>query len=127
MNVFQILGLSFLGLLVVLTVAAARRGHLGRRAAWLWGALWIAAAVAIFEPDLTMTVANALGIDRGADLVFYCAILGMFAGFFVVFARLRRLEEGPSPLQPSLSISLPFFATQALNSGPSQARWSPRR
>ena len=34
---------------------------------------------------------------------------------------------GRGPLQSPLSISLVFSATQALNSGPSQARWSPRR
>ena len=93
MNVFQILGLSFLALLIGLALAAVRGGKISRRAAVLWILLWVAAAVAIVEPDLTMVVANALGIERGADLVFYCAILGMFAGFFVVLGRLRRLEH----------------------------------
>ncbi|MFQ5350522.1 MAG: DUF2304 family protein [Thermoanaerobaculia bacterium] len=93
MSIFQILGLSFLALLIALALAAASRRQISQRAAVLWILLWAAAAAAILEPELTMVVANALGIDRGADLVFYCAILGMFTGFFIVFGRLRRLDR----------------------------------
>jgi len=93
MIAFQLLGISLLLLAVVVTVAAARRGHLSWGTAMAWTALWLAAAVAIAVPNSTMVVAHALGIQRGADLVFYCAILAMFAGFFVVFVRLRRIEQ----------------------------------
>ena len=77
MIAFQLLGIALLLLAVVVTVAAARRGHLSRGAATAWTALWLAAAVAIAVPNSTMVVAHALGIQRGADLVFYCAILAM--------------------------------------------------
>ena len=36
---------------------------------------------------------SSLDTPCGADLVFYCAILGTFAGFFVMFLRFRRLER----------------------------------
>jgi hypothetical protein len=90
---FQLLGIALLLLAVVVTVAAAGRRHLSWGAAAAWTALWLAAAVAIAIPNSTMVVAHALGIQRGADLVFYSAILAMFAGFFVVFVRLRRIEQ----------------------------------
>ena len=35
----------------------------------LWMLLWVAAAVAVAEPDLTTQAARVLGIQRGADLL----------------------------------------------------------
>jgi hypothetical protein len=93
MNAFQLLGISLLVTLVAVTIAAARRSYLGWPASVGWVCVWTAAATAIAIPESTMIVAHALGIDRGADLVFYCSILAMLAGFFVVFVRFRRLEQ----------------------------------
>lgn len=56
--------------------------------------LFSAAAIFfILYPDETTVVANKLGVQRGADLLFYCCIL--FFLFIVVklFARIRRLEK----------------------------------
>jgi hypothetical protein len=55
--------------------------------------LSIVGAIAIGAPDTTRVVARALGIGRGADLVFYCAIVGAALGFFAIFVRLRALDE----------------------------------
>ncbi|MBS1760609.1 MAG: DUF2304 domain-containing protein [Bacteroidetes bacterium] len=53
----------------------------------------IAAIFFILYPDETTVIANKLGVQRGADLLFYCCIL--FFLFIVVklFARVRRLEQ----------------------------------
>lgn len=53
----------------------------------------IAAIFFILYPDETTVIANKLGVQRGADLLFYCCIL--FFLFIVVklFARIRRLEQ----------------------------------
>jgi hypothetical protein len=55
--------------------------------------VWSAAALAIALPDLTSLVAKALGINRGADLVFYLAILGGIVVCFYFYQRTRRLEN----------------------------------
>lgn len=104
MNVFQVLGLSLLALLAAVTVRGAVRGKLRRRSAGLWLLIWTAAAAAIARPELTMIVAHALGIGRGADLVLYCTILAILVGFFSLFARLRRLEEDMTRLVRHLAI-----------------------
>ena len=54
--------------------------------------LRVTATIAIAQPETTVAAARLLGITRGADLVFYLAILGMIIGFFAVYLGLRRLE-----------------------------------
>jgi len=93
MSIFQVIGLVVLAALVLLTVSGRSRRRFGRRESLLWLALWLAAAVALARPELTLAAARLAGIGRGADLVFYTAILAGGAGFFVVYLRLRRIES----------------------------------
>ncbi len=115
MNGFQIVGLALAGVFTLVSLARAvanrARGGEGRLASVAWAALWIAAGVAIARPDLTSVVARAhgigrgaLGIGRGADVVFYAGLLAMLVGFFVVFTRFRRLEENITTLVRQLAI-----------------------
>ena len=93
MTNFQTIALIVAAVLVAATLAAAAARAIGRRAALGWIVLWIAAAVAIARPSLTMTVAHFLGIGRGADLVFYCSILATMIALFVFYLRFKRLER----------------------------------
>jgi hypothetical protein len=101
---FQTIGLTVAAILVAATIAAAAARAINRRAALAWIAVWIAAAVAIARPALTMTVAHFLGIGRGADLVFYCAILFMLIAFFYVYVRFKRLEREITTIVRHLAI-----------------------
>ncbi len=93
MTNFQTIGLIVAAVLFAATVAAAATRAINRRAAFAWLLLWIAAAVAIIRPSTTMAVAHFLGIGRGADLVFYCAILGMLVALFLIYLRFKRVER----------------------------------
>ena len=93
MNLFQILALVVVVCLLALTLVAAVRGWSTRRETILLSALWLAAGVAIVWPGVTKAVANLLGIGRGADLVFYCAVVVMMVGFVMIYARLRRIRR----------------------------------
>lgn len=93
LNSFQILLLIVLALLLVGSVAAMLRGWATRREGTIWVLLCMAAVVATLWPKLTGRVADALGIGRGADLVFYCAVVVMMIGFWVTYMRLRYLRR----------------------------------
>ena len=93
MNVFQMIGIGLAGAFVIGLVLGVSRGKIRRFTALAWALLWIAAAIAIARPEITKIIAQALGIARGADLVFYSAILAMFVGFFVVYIKLRRIDN----------------------------------
>lgn len=105
MSPFQILGIGFTGLLALAVAIGGWRRRLAPGPALLWVLLFTAAAAAIARPSLTVLAADALGIDRGADLVFYCAILAMFAGFLLIYVRIRRIEGHITILARHIAIS----------------------
>jgi hypothetical protein len=90
---FQTIGVCLLGTLFVLSLAAIFLGRATRREGIAWALVWFCAAVAIIKPELTVRVAKALGIGRGADFVLYCSVVAMMVGFMMMYVRLRRLQR----------------------------------
>lgn len=104
LNAFQWVMLPVLALFLVGGIVAAARGGLNRRAGVMWGVVWLAAVVAVLRPGVTQWLANRLGITRGADLIFYCAVLVMLIGFWMVYLRLRRVREDITRLVRHLAL-----------------------
>lgn len=104
MTSFQWIAFAILGFSFTVTLALTVRRAIAPRVGFAWGLLWIAAAVAIAKPELTATIARALGIGRGTDLVLYFAILFMIFGFFAVYVRLRRIESEMTKVVRELAI-----------------------
>jgi len=90
--VFQLVALP---LAVLLFLWGAVRFFLGDRPRWIALSrplLWLAAAVAVWRPDLTTRVAQFLGIGRGADLLLYALALAFLAALFYFYRKSRQLE-----------------------------------
>jgi len=104
MNVFQVLVLGVLAFLLLVDLVALARGWLSRKEAVTWGGLCLAAAIAVYRPEMTAQIAHFLGIGRGADLVFYCAVVIMMVGFWMVYVRLRALRREMTLLVRHLAI-----------------------
>lgn len=104
MNVFQVLVLSVLAFLLLVDLIALTRGWLTRKEALTWGGVCLAAAVAIYDPQMIQRIAKALGIGRGADLLLYCAVVITMIGFWMVYVRLRGLRREMTLLVRHLAI-----------------------
>lgn len=104
MTNFQTIGLTVTAILFAATLAAVAARAINRRAAFAWIVVWVAAVVAIARPALTITVAHFLGIGRGADLVFYCAILGMMVALFYIYLRFKRIDREITTIVRALAI-----------------------
>ena len=104
MNLFQILAVAVVTVLFALSIVAMARGWATRREGLIWASVWLATGVAIARPSLTVLVADYLGIGSGAHLVLYCAVIVMLIGFFMVYARLRRLRRDLTLLSRHLAI-----------------------
>ena len=104
MSAFQLVFVPLLTLLAIVTGIAAARQRIAPGVALAWGILWVTSAVAILRPELTVAIAHFLGIARGADLVFYLGVLGMFVGFFGVYLRVRRIEAHITTIVRALAL-----------------------
>ncbi|RME36136.1 MAG: DUF2304 domain-containing protein [Planctomycetota bacterium] len=103
-NPFQVVALTAVAVLFLLTLAAAWRGWISKRDGVLWSIVWVAAAAALIFPKLTSIIARALGIGRGADLLLYCSVVVMMVGFLMVYVRLRRLRRDMTLLVRQLAL-----------------------
>ena len=101
---YQIIVLTVLGVLFAGIVAAGVRRWSSRREVALWGALCLLAAIATLRPSLTTEVAGLLKIGRGADLVFYVAVVVMMIGFWMTYMRLRHLRRELTSLVRHIAI-----------------------
>ena len=93
MNSFQLLILGVLAFLLLLNLISLMKGWTTRRESLLAALVCLATTIATAWPQTTVRAANALGIGRGADLVFYCAVVVMMIGFWMVYIRLRHLRR----------------------------------
>lgn len=104
LNTFQSIAIVGAAIALAAMFAAAASHAIGWRTAFAWSALWVLAAIAILKPSITVAIAHFLGIGRGADLVFYCGVLGMLIGFFLTYVRMKRLEGEITRLVRALAI-----------------------
>jgi len=122
MTTFQWLTVPLLLVFFAASAAATVRRRLKFRAGLFWSLLWLAAATAIRWPDITVRMARFLGIGRGADLVLYLAVVGMTFGFFLVFLRLRRIEENLTRVVRTLAMESPLEPPSASPTPPTSAQ-----
>lgn len=104
MNSFQILSVTLLSATACFTLLASVRGWTSRRAGLVFTLICISACVALIWPDVTVRIANKMGIGRGADLVFYTAVVVMMIGFWMIYTRLRQLRRHLTLLVRQLAI-----------------------
>lgn len=119
MSVFQIVALSLLGLVFVVNLIVVFRGQVSRRVGLPWAAIWLLAAGAIIWPESTHMVAGVLGIGRGTDLVLYCFVLVVLIGFYMTYARLRRLDANLTLLVRKLAIENAVSPERSADTEPS--------
>ena len=93
MTAFQAITIPILVALAALNLRAVLRAERPRLLRFLRFMVFAAAAVAIWNPELTNRTARALGIGRGADLLIYVVAIAVIVGFFFFYQTTRRLER----------------------------------
>ena len=105
LNPFQWIALCFLLCVLVFELSLALRGPV-RRTLWvLRVSAWIAAGVAIYRPSLLTELARWFGIQRGADLVLYVAVLGFLGTSLFLYARCLQLQQQITQIVRHLAIA----------------------
>ena len=115
MTTFQFLAESVLGVLLGVELGRAFARRDWSLARLIRVAVWIAAAVAIWNPDGVQQLAAWLGIGRAADLVLYTVALSFVGTTFFLYARCVRLDRRVTQLAQQLAL---LEARQRGSSGP---------
>jgi hypothetical protein len=63
-----------------------------------WLLIWLLALAVVIWPDLTVWVANLVGIGRGADLVVYLAVIFIVYFLFRLLLRIEKIEKNLTKL-----------------------------
>jgi hypothetical protein len=93
MTPFQWILIGAISLLAAGTLLLRRGGALGRGATAVWLGVFAVGLLASIDPDRVTRVANAIGIQRGADLLLYLLVLAVLQGFLLIYIRLRRVRR----------------------------------
>lgn len=94
MNLFQWLTVPPLAALALFDLSRAfvRRPRF-RTDLLIRAVIWAAGAIAIYDPLLTVRIANVIGIERGTDLVVYVFALAFLGTSFFFYSRLIRMQR----------------------------------
>jgi hypothetical protein len=93
MNLFQLIALPFIAFLFLRSAFRVMRGRGSRRVTLLEAIIWLSASIAVLQPNLTIQIANLIGIGRGADLVLYLLVLGNLFAWFFFYRKMQKQES----------------------------------
>lgn len=90
MLAIQILLVVFFLFALIKVVGRWRAGELSLAGLVGWSVFWIMAGAVALLPNSTAQMAKLVGIGRGADLVVYAALAGLF---FLIFKLMVKIEK----------------------------------
>jgi small membrane protein len=90
MTKFQVLGIASLLFILISYFRKFRRPALDKL---FIGFLMATGIFFVLDPEVTNQLAHFLGIGRGADLIFYLAILGFGYITLLLYSKIKKLED----------------------------------
>ena len=93
MLLIQIILLAFIAFAIITIVIRFKEKGLSIFQTIAWLLFWLAAAVVVIDPTITVAIANTLGITRGSDLVIYLALMILFYAFYRIQIKMEKIER----------------------------------
>lgn len=90
MKPIQFILVPLLAFLLVVFFVKLKRQHILK---WVVSVIFCLGLFFSIYPDMTTTIAQFLGIGRGADLVMYLGMIGLLVVCLLLYLRLIRLER----------------------------------
>lgn len=81
-----------------------RRSQSGRGEFVFWIVFWVGVIALVWNPSVTNILAAVLGVGRGADAMFYVAIILLFFVIFKLYGRIETLEHKLSELVKAIAL-----------------------
>ena len=90
MTKFQVLGIAALLFILISYFRKFRQPAVDKL---FIGFLMATGIFFVLDPEITNQLAHFLGIGRGADLIFYLAILGFGYIILLLYSKIKKLED----------------------------------
>ncbi len=100
----QVLLLVFFLFALIKVFIRWRAGDLSLPGLIGWTIFWVAAAVVALLPNSTAQLAKIVGIGRGADLVVYVALAGLFFLIFKLMVKIEQMNKDITKLTRKISL-----------------------
>ena len=81
-----------------------RAGDITSRELTIWVIFWLLVALAVAVPQQTDTIAQFLGVSRGADLLVYLSILVLFFIVFKIIVKLEKIDKNITKIVRSTAL-----------------------
>ncbi len=104
MLAIQILLVVFFLFALVKVIGRWRAGDLSLMGMVGWSVFWIIAGAVALLPNSTAQLAKLVGIGRGADLVVYTALAGLFFLIFKLMVKIERMNKDITKLTRKISL-----------------------
>lgn len=111
---FQLAILFFAAVVILRTYAQYRREIVSRYWLLAFSAAWAMIVFVAFVPRATDVVAQAVGVERGADMLVYIAILCLLYAVYRLFAHVQMLEREITELVRQLALERPKVPSEGL-------------
>ena len=66
--------------------------------------IFISGILAVVFPELSNTIANFVGVGRGADLLTYIMVIVFYASFYVLYSKIEKIEAHQTEIIRQLTI-----------------------
>lgn len=91
--IYQWLLIIFASFAILLTANQYRKERVSLY--WLisWSILWLAVIAVAFAPQVTDVIANRVGVEKGADLIVYTAVVVFCYAMYRVLVRQEEMQR----------------------------------
>lgn len=101
---FQIFLIIFAVVALVRTYGQYKKAEVSMHWFWVWFVLWAVVIAVAISPQTTDIIAKFVGVERGADLLVYIAIVVLLYGFARILVAQERQRKEMTELIRTLAI-----------------------
>ena len=104
MTFFQLIAILTIIIILYKVIIKYKNKIISFKELLIWIIFWLSTTSIILNPEVTTTIANKVGIGRGADFTVYIGLLIVFYLLFKLFAQLDKLNNYISVLVEKIAL-----------------------
>lgn len=113
--IFQFGVVAFALLVILRTYGQYKKELVSRYWLLAFSSVWVLIAAAAIVPHVTDDVAQRVGVERGADMLVYIAVLVLLYAVYRLFVRVQKINEEITELVRQIALASPKVPVKGSN------------